>query len=339
MIASLFTSNFIFGQNKKEQIEILNARVDSLNIELRILNVKYTEAITVVNNKDIRIDELTKENLSLKKYLIDSITLLSNQVTKLKLVNDSLSQSLAYINEMYSYVFISENENEDNAEKFVGVYKNGLKDGHWIYYLCGYEDISANKTMEGDYLNGKKNGKWTNYDYCNDAFNFSKLKGVYGYFYCLNTLASYYRFEDENSWDISKEVVYFDNGIPRDTIYYYDGNDKLIIKVAWKNGNIYYNNNQPFSNQNCRFEYPFLVGVGNSNLEIFYREGQVRYRLTKNGEKIKEEFFAINGYVLIEGEYFKENGTITTYNMNGLVVDKYDDTFGSGKFGPECHCQ
>ncbi|MFN6091137.1 MAG: hypothetical protein ACK44N_01835, partial [Bacteroidota bacterium] len=339
VIVALFASNLIFAQNKKEQIEILNARVDSLSIELRILNAKHIDAVNALNNKDVRIDELTKENLSLKKYLVDSISSLSKKVANLKLINDSLSHSLAYISDMYSHVFNSDKENENNAEKFVGVYKNGLKDGHWIYYLCGYEEISAKKTLEGDYINGKKNGKWTNYDYCNNAFNFSNLKDVYSYFYCLFTLADYYRFEDENSWNISKEVVYFDKGIPRDTLYYYDDNDQLIIKVAWKNGNIYFNNNQPFSNQKCRFEYPFLVGLGNSDLEIFYREGQVRYRITKNGENIKEEYFAVDGYVLVEGEYFKGNGTITTYNMNGQVVDKFDAPFGSGKFGPECHCQ
>lgn len=339
LIVTFFSSNYIFAQNKKEQIEILTKRVDSLNFELHLSNDKYSEAINSIANKEAKINSLLIEKNELEKVLRDSMTFLSKQIANTKFVNDSLVKSLNNYSEMYSSVFITENENENNAEKFVGIYKNGFKEGHWIYYLCGYEEIPEKKTIEGDYLKGKKNGKWTNYDYCNNVFNFSKLKEVHSYFYCLNTLADYYRFEEENSWNISKEVVYFNNGIPADTILYYDDNDKLIIKVEWKNGNIYYDNNQPLASQKCRFEYPFLVGIENSNLDIYYREGNVRYRLTKSGENIKEEYFAMDGYVLVEGEYFKENGKITTYNINGHVVDQYDTPLGSGKFGPDCYCQ
>ena len=49
-----------------------------------------------------------------------------------------------------------------------GSYKNGFKDGHWVYYLC-----DGSTRYEGDFKNGIKEGIWWNYDFCHETFKFN----------------------------------------------------------------------------------------------------------------------------------------------------------------------
>jgi hypothetical protein len=51
-----------------------------------------------------------------------------------------------------------------------GEYKNGLKQGHWVYW--SYPEMygkAAVKSADGDYMDGQKNGHWIYYvAFCKD---------------------------------------------------------------------------------------------------------------------------------------------------------------------------
>lgn len=124
-----------------------------------------------------------------------------------------------------------------------GSYKNGFKDGHWIYYQC-----DGSTRYEGDFKNGIKEGIWQNYDFCHEIFKFN-FNDVYGYYDFLLTLKSYYNFNKDLGWDLFKEEIHFRNGIPSDTIYFLNDKNQLKLKVSMSDRMIYYDNNQPLTNQ------------------------------------------------------------------------------------------
>jgi antitoxin component YwqK of YwqJK toxin-antitoxin module len=214
-----------------------------------------------------------------------------------------------------------------------GSYKNGFKDGHWIYYQC-----DGSTRYEGDFKNGIKEGIWQNYDFCHEIFKFN-FNDVYGYYDFLLTLKSYYNFNKDLGWDLFKEEIHFRNGIPSDTINFFNDKNQLKLKVSMSDRMIYYDNNQTLTNQKCTFSYPYLSGDENNELIIFFRNGNIKYKKNTTGPNVTELYFNVNGKVTMKGEYLNGEGKCTQYDENGKIQSEFSTQIAGGKWGQECPCQ
>ena len=101
---------------------------------------------------------------------------------------------------------------------------------------------------------------------------------------------------------------------------------------------IYYDNNQPLTNQKCSFSYPYLNGDENNELIIFYRNGNINYKKNTTGPNVTEVWFNINGKVDKKGEYLNGEGKVTFYDKNGRSSE-ISTSIAGGKWGIDCPCQ
>lgn len=89
-----FQSILSFGQSKKEQIQVLNFKLDSLNYELikerRIFKSKLDDLNSSLNTRDIEISNKNTELQNLKEKLGNSM----RKVEELKVVNKQNSDSI-----------------------------------------------------------------------------------------------------------------------------------------------------------------------------------------------------------------------------------------------------
>jgi len=220
-------------------------------------------------------------------------------------------------------------ENNENGSKKIdyatGEYKNGLKSGFWKYKLCNGE-----VQYEGNYINGLKHGKWYNYDFCNNALEMGFLEMIY-------TTGDYYQLELLGR--ISKEEITFENGKPNDILYYLNSENNVILKINHKTGQIFYDNDQPLTNQTIKFEYPTFIGLENKELIIYHRNGTIAYKMTDIGTDKSEFFYSDSEFLLKKCVYSKVMGNCQTFSQSGMVIDSYQYEFGSDKFGDECPCQ
>jgi antitoxin component YwqK of YwqJK toxin-antitoxin module len=326
--------------------------VDSCKKQLNRLNQLITEKEASFKEKN---EKLTIENKQLElknSKLSDSIIKQSLTITTAKInvfeIND-------FVNKNYEFIFVDDEEvsypdnlnlngqftsfypkgfyedaNSNDQKQLIyatGAYKDGFKEGVWKYYLC-----DGTIQYEGTYKKGIRIGKWTNFDFCNQVIYYSKDQVD---FISLFTLIDYYKLDI----DLHKELSIFKNGMISDTLYYFDELNILKLKLALKDGSVYYDNNQPLVNQKCRFENPYFVGLENNNITIFNRNGKVHYKLAKNGNQITEEFFNENGMISEKALYVNGVGKIMRFDLNGKLEEEIENEFGTGMFGGECPCQ
>ena len=367
-----------FAQSKKEQIGQLNHIIDSisnvantrsiridslLNVEVK-LKEKIVQNMQVLVSRNNTISEL---ELTIKKLELETINQKNDFVLKTNQLRDSLVQMLTqnttsdvfFLTDFAEgYIGLSEpnfcfdfqlketndekitgsfksywpknwSENYGNGSKKIeyasGEYKNGLKNGYWKYTLCNGE-----KQYEGNYLNGLRHGKWTNYDLCNNSLNYSNLA-------MINTISDYYQLELLGK--ISKEKIIFDKGIPNELFSYKDDENNVILKIKYKTGEIFYDNDQPLTNQSTQFEYPSFKGSENKELLIYNRNGTVAYKMIHSGNQKSEFFYGLNGSLVSKCIYLNGIGNFESYDENGKLIDNYENNFGSGKYGGECPCQ
>jgi antitoxin component YwqK of YwqJK toxin-antitoxin module len=365
----LFASYSIQAQSKKEQILVLTNKIDSLN---KICQRKSV-IIDSLNGQIFSFSQTIKENIELFKESNEKLVSINEN---LQLKSSKLEDSILYqkfqnknlnvfekndfIDDNYEFtfnknpnVFYPDNKNlygdfesyyssdyvnrySKNGKKLPyakGSFKHGFKEGHWVYFLC-----DGSTKYEGNFKNGIKEGIWRNYDFCHETFKFN-YNDVYGYYVLLLTIKDYYGFAEDIHWEFFKEEFYFRNGIPSDTIYYLNDKNQLKLKVSMSDRMIYYDNNQPLTNQNCTFSYPYLIGEENDELIIYFRNGNVKYKKNITGPRVTEVYFNINSKINRKCEYFNGEGKITEYDENGKILSEYEESFGSGKVGPECPCQ
>ncbi len=368
-----------YSQTKKEQIEQLSHRIDSLSniatireITIDSLNVihdklkqnmEQNSIVVSTRNKlimdlEYKIKKMDLENTQQKNQYTSNINLLKDSLKQLSLfpiISEGLSltdfmssdkqSELSNNNEWWSsfnFDFLSDadstninltgkfvsywpdswNEIYANSKKIEyanGELKNGLKNGYWKYRLCN-GDINT----EGSYINGLKNGKWTNYNPCNPGDE---------YFLHLYFTLDYYKF---NEWyeDILKEEIIYKNGIPLDTFYYKNSKNELKYKINHKTAQIFYDNNQPFTNNTSKIESEETI--------IFNRNGSIKYKMTISGNKRIELFNNSNGYLIEKCIYINDIGECDSFDLNGKITYKGEsgmEEFGTGKFGIECPCQ
>ena len=228
-----------------------------------------------------------------------------------------------------------------------GKFKNGLKEGNWNFYLC-----DGRKQYEGSFKNGQKDGKWINYDFCNSTFVPSKLvkqldqeNHFKGYLFIFNVIGDYYSNVDrivnskfsyrgglaEIFGSLKKEILFFDNGVPTDTIYYADNLNQIKLKIVRKTGHIFYENNQAFINQNYVFNDPMLLPTEKNSLLFYYPNGNIAYKYSKSGISSDESYYYEDGKIKSKVDYKDESfsGTLYTYDKVGKLIGTHES------YGPE----
>lgn len=235
-----------------------------------------------------------------------------------------------------SYWPSSWNETYANGKKQVyatGMYKDGIKEGPWKYFLC-----DGKVKYEGTYKNGYQEGKWMNYDYCHSTFWVSGLpEAGYGFYDELGILGNYY--ELRSLQNIRSEEINFTGGIPHDTLYYRNDQNRLVAKINFKTMEAFYDNNQRLSNQRIDYDYSMIPKSEIKPLEIYHRNGTKAYHMWINGEQINEYFYNPKGVLTKKCKYVNEQGNCQTYSDNGTRIHEYEECFWCGKWGWECPCQ
>lgn len=209
-----------------------------------------------------------------------------------------------------------------NGKKMIfaqGNYKNGYKNGHWVYYQC-----DGSKKFEGSYTNGIRQGKWVNYDHCNLELN-TRLNELY------YNLLFYFPTDDINLYS---EIINYESGVSADTIYYVDEKLNLGFMFCSKNGAWYHGNGSLMKS----------MLDSNGTCVLYYSNGQICRTENYNTDNMRtgpSKSYYSNGQVQSEGQfqsdigvgrwiYFDEYGNIT---HNGDWIEDY------GKYGLECNCQ
>ncbi len=295
-------------QQKNQYTSNINLLKDSLNQMSLFSNISEGLSLTDFLSSD-KQSELSLNNEWWSSFNFDFLS-------------DADSTSINLTGKFVSYWPDSWNEIYANSKKIEyanGQLKNGLKNGYWKYRLCN-GDIST----EGSYVNGLKNGSWINYNPCNSSGE---------YFSNLYVDLDYYEF---NEWhkDILKEEIIYKNGIPLDTFYYKNSKNELKYKINHKTAQIFYDNNQPFTNNTSK--------IGSEETIIFNRNGSIKYKMTISGNQRIELFNNSNGYLIKKCIYINDIGECDSFDLNGKITFKGESgisEFGTGKFGVECPCQ
>jgi antitoxin component YwqK of YwqJK toxin-antitoxin module len=310
-------ANFIF-----EKQQLIN-KIQFLDKQIEI----YLDSLSTLSKPSARIN--TFEHFDLAKdfemNIVDSFTTdgLPIKISKFIFIPDnSINRNYNDLNgKLISYwggVY--------RPSKFAeGNYKNGYKEGKWIYYSC-----DGTKFIEGEYKKGLKTGIWKNYKNCNNLFTFSYLDE-------LSFISDYFNI----SIPIVFESLEYTDDIPSDTISYYDISKELLFKASNNSGNIYYANNQIFKEGSVEQGY----------LKIYYDNGQLKSSITfdKNNQggwilsqrTGPSTTFYKNGNLKSKGIFKDGNGIgeWEYYDENGKLIRKGDWDNDNGKYGADCPCQ
>jgi antitoxin component YwqK of YwqJK toxin-antitoxin module len=352
---------------------ILLTKIESINTELKINQEKLNETISENNKIKEKINTYSKLNYN---NLLDYDDLFPSSKEN---DNGSSNAIFDFINEMSESTDDQQMIKDFNPERespllngtFIsywnystkvkqpfakGKFKNGLKDGHWIYYMC-----NGKKYYEGTYKDGLKVGKWINYDPCNGKFKYIISKpndiGWYssGYLLLLTTMReSLFQYDsyikDKTSYTgglsslfdaVQKEIIYFNNGLASDTLYYVNNLDQIKLKVARNTGEIFFDNNQLFI-QNYTYDRDkmrfFLTD--NKTLFFYYRNGQIAYQYSKNETKSTEISYYENGNLKSKCEFKEGSDTsnLSIYDMKGKLLQVVEE-YGGAEPGYQCACQ
>lgn len=352
---------------------ILLTKIESINTELKINQEKLNETISENDKIKEKINTYSKLNYN---NLLDYDDLFPSSKEK---DNGSSNTIFDFIHEMSEAIDYDQMTKDFNPERenpllngtFIsywnystkvkqpfakGKFKNGLKDGHWIYYMC-----NGKKYYEGTYKNGLKEGKWINYDPCNGKFKYIIPKpndiGSYssGYLLLLTTmherLFSYDSFiKDKTSYTgglssvfeaIQKEIIYFNNGLASDTLYYVNNLDQIKLKVARKTGKIFFDNNQLFvQNYTYNEDKMRFFPTDNKTLFFYYRNGQIAYQYSKIKTKSTEISYYENGNLKSKCEYKEgsDTGNLNIYDIKGKLINVVEE-YGGAEPGYQCTCQ
>jgi hypothetical protein len=333
-----------------KEINSIENQINAKQIDKQIIE---SDILVLKKNIDKQRDSLSnistkkeKENKLVNEIILDSIDFLYQYgVSKYDFIIDKNPQSNpnnSKLNGLFTTYWSDPYNTYSKGKKQVhamGNYKDGLKTGKWIYYFC-----DGTIKCEGEFINGKKNGKWINYDFCNEQFNYSYDVYDYGYFATLRTFCSYYKILDNI---IKKEIIYFNEGILSDTLYYVNSKNELEFKISRKDHLIFYSNNQPLTNKNpslketyCDHRNKSLPDSKSSALLVYNLKGDVVYSQIKASNMIYEKWVNSKGKIIFECNYKDENGKCTWYNEKGQIEEEYfDAVYHEGKWGDECNCQ
>ena len=156
LLLLIFNFGTTFAQSKKEQIEILNIRLDSLkklisdereinNSKIKNLNSLYEGSKNEVsilktdnNNLNIIITQKDKENIQLKVSLNNKFVESNELKNEVKNKSDTIAKITEELNKIKSSnsnVFIPENNYYNLSQKFKNKDKNIEEQKKWIYKI------------------------------------------------------------------------------------------------------------------------------------------------------------------------------------------------------------
>lgn len=185
-------------------------------------------------------------------------------------------------------------------EGYEGYYKNGIKEGRWIYYSPENKIIK-----EGDYKNGYKNGTWIYY---------SRL-GVKLYEVNYNLFGEKPEDYLENEITFSKKIAYLKNSDKKISglVFSRYPSGKIEKVTYYKEGKkdgeeIYF-----FEDEVIRATYKYKDGKLNGNTEINYSSGNKKIIGNYlNGKKEgKWIYYSENGEIK-EEKLFKDEKLVTS---------------------------
>jgi antitoxin component YwqK of YwqJK toxin-antitoxin module len=358
---------------------ILHSKIETINTELKINQEKLN--VTIAENDKIKEKINTYSKLNFNNLLDyddlypsykDNYDYTKNNIDDLRrgsfyfdFISENPQQEVSNFNPEGEYpllngTFISYwNNSLKLKQPFAkGKFKNGLKDGKWIYYSC-----NGKKYCEGAYVNGIKEGRWINYEACNEKFKYfdpkpTKINSVnwksFGYFNLLEEM-NYYIFEYDHYQisyiglsqlidSIQKEIIYYHNGLASDTLYYTNNLDQIKLKIARKSGEIFYDNNQLFV-KNYEFDrnkYKYNMAffpTDNKTLIFYYRNGQIAYQYLMNETKYTGISYYENGNLKSKCEFNEgsDSGKINIYDIKGKLI--FVDVEYEPIPGYQCPCQ
>jgi hypothetical protein len=140
LLAFILCTSSAFGQSKKEIIETLNIRIDSLNMEIKKRDIKHEQEV-ISNSKynETLLSQIRKHenDIQLSKILIDSIQNINNQLSENNL---KLRKKLVTLKDSISKL-ISNNLSSIDIEKAnvaAGLSKVKSK---WDYFMAEFADV------------------------------------------------------------------------------------------------------------------------------------------------------------------------------------------------------
>jgi antitoxin component YwqK of YwqJK toxin-antitoxin module len=270
VLTILFLSN-LNAQSKKEQIEILNNKTDSIEkVKNQIeseLQIRKSEIESLQNRIQLEQEKNKKslsDNASLNEKLksdrddyLSQIAQLRSDLERSKKEFQERGDSLRELNSkqtvknFYDLVDFSEASNFEfipragaNSKDFNGVFKSYYNDNVASIYNSGRKLVYAT----GQYLNGLKNGVWTYYN-CDGsvAYMGNYVNGLReGKWKCLDycfhelgflsltTMLSYYGIDLEGCNDYSKlwQTINYTHGNPSDTIFISNLSGKMALQIV-----------------------------------------------------------------------------------------------------------
>lgn len=274
VILSIILNSFfgmVTAQSKKEQIEILNNKTDSIEkVKNQIeseLQIRKSEIESLQNRIQLEQEKNKKslsDNASLNEKLksdrddyLSQIAQLRSDLERSKKEFQERGDSLRELNSkqtvknFYDLVDFSEASNFEfipragaNSKDFNGVFKSYYNDNVASIYNSGRKLVYAT----GQYLNGLKNGVWTYYN-CDGsvAYMGNYVNGLReGKWKCLDycfhelgflsltTMLSYYGIDLEGCNDYSKlwQTINYTHGNPSDTIFISNLSGKMALQIV-----------------------------------------------------------------------------------------------------------
>ena len=186
-----------------------------------------------------------------------------------------------------------------------GNYKNGKKEGEWIFY-----DYDNNPAAKGNYKDGKANGEWITYD---EETQFTGK--VIGY-YNNGELKSKRNYKDgkkEGEW-----IFYYKNGQIKLKEYYKTG--QILYKVNYKDGVQNGKTISYYKTGQIRYKGNHKNGLEHGEFIAYYENGELKYKQNiKNGE-MNGEFIAYyeNGELKVKGIYIDGEPNVKLINIKQL---------------------
>ena len=222
---------------KKDDFEVLKKlkeSIDKYKYKVKIIKETFDKMIDILDKYyKITNDIFNDYNLNkLNYYKLLSINNFKNNNEKIiKEINSVINSD--NVNEIYKYSF--DNFYNINGEKYIGDFKNGLKDGKGIFYFNKDDKIQRMK-YEGEFKNDKREGKGILYWNCGDKYegdfknNNIEGEGIINY---IN--GDKYQGHFKNGVKEDKGIFYWKNGDKYDgdwknnkrdgkgIMYYHDG--------------------------------------------------------------------------------------------------------------------
>jgi antitoxin component YwqK of YwqJK toxin-antitoxin module len=270
IIFSLFLVGAINAQSKKEQIEILNNKFDSIQkvtnqlaVELSLRNAEIESLQNRIQLEQEKNKRSLSENANLNEKLkldrdsyLTQIAQLKSELERSKRDVQLRSDSICKLNSkqttknFYDVIDFSEASDFEfipragaNSKDFNGVFKSYYNDNVASIYNSGRKLVYAT----GPYQDGLKNGVWTYYNcdgsiaYMGNYVNGMREGKWKCLDYCFNklgflpltTMLSYYDIDLEGCNDYSKlwQTINYTHGNPSDTIFISNLSGKLALQI------------------------------------------------------------------------------------------------------------